>query len=149
MLINKVPKYGNDIDEVDFEVMEMLDFATKEAAKYRNINGDKFVDGLVPTSANVPHGNAIWALPSGRKAREPLADGISPYMGYDLNGPTAVIKSACKINHDIHSVGTLLNMKFTPSLLENDEGKRQSLSHLPPPVPSRGEPCVPTIRPPG
>ena len=121
MLINKVPKYGNDIDEVDFEVMEMLDFATKEAAKYRNINGDKFVDGLVPTSANVPHGNAIWALPSGRKAREPLADGISPYMGYDLNGPTAVINSVTKLNHKLLSNGMVLDLKFTHQILSEKE----------------------------
>ena len=49
--------------------------------------------------ANVPHGKAIWALPSGRKAKEPLADGMSPYPGYDKHGPTAVLKSVCDVNH--------------------------------------------------
>jgi len=129
MLIHKAPKYGNDIDEVDFEAAEMLDFAVTETEKYMGIKGSKFMDGLVPVIANVPHGQVIWALPSGRKAGEPLADGISPYMGYDRNGPTAVIKSVCKINHDNH-FGTLLNLKFTPDMLSDEKGKRNLINLL-------------------
>lgn len=123
MLINKAPKYGNDIDEVDLIAAEMLDFAVEETEKYKGIKGSVFRDGLVPVIANVPHGKAIWALPSGRKAMQPLADGISPYMGYDHNGPTAVLKSVCKINHDKH-FATLLNLKFSPEVLKDEKGKR-------------------------
>lgn len=123
MLINQAPKYGNDVDEVDLVAAEMLDFAAMEAEKYKGIKESKFLDGLVPVIANVPHGEVIWALPSGRKAKEPLADGISPYMGFDRNGPTAVIKSVCKINHDNH-FATLLNLKFNPEMLEDDKGRR-------------------------
>jgi len=129
ILINKAPKYGNDIDEVDLEAVEMVDFARAEARKYQSIKGSKFIEGLVPVSANIPHGKVIWALPSGRKAGEPLADGLSPYSGYDHNGPTAVIKSACKLNHDTH-LGTLLNMKFSPDLLNDDKGKRNLIQLL-------------------
>jgi len=128
-LINKAPKYGNDIDEVDFAGAEILDFAVTETEKYRGIKGSKFLDGLVPVIANVPHGKAIWALPSGRKAMQPLADGISPYMGYDRSGPTAVVKSICKINHDNH-FATLLNLKFSPELLKDEKGKRNLIGLL-------------------
>lgn len=129
MLINKAPKYGNDIDEVDLIAAEMLDFAVEETEKYRGIKGSVFRDGLVPVIANVPHGKAIWALPSGRKAMQPLAEGISPYMGYDHSGPTAVLKSICKINHDKH-FATLLNLKFSPELLKDEKGKRNLINLL-------------------
>ncbi|HEX7319552.1 MAG TPA: glycine radical domain-containing protein, partial [bacterium] len=59
--------------------------------------------------------------PDGRRSRSPLSEGISPVQGTDKNGPTSVIKSASKMDH-IKTGGTLLNQKFTPQLLADDEG---------------------------
>ena len=80
--------------------------------------------------ANVPHGKAIWALPSGRKAKEPLADGMSPYPGYDKHGPTAVLTSVCDVNHADCRAGTLLNLKLTPQLIKDEAGKQKLVALL-------------------
>ena len=122
ILINEAPKYGNDIDEVDFIARDIIDHSCDEAKKYTGIMGSHFKINLVPVTANVAHGGATWALPSGRKKGLPLADGISPYAGYDKNGPTAALKSVCKLDHTKPG-GTLLNMKFNPKLFESDEDK--------------------------
>ncbi len=79
--------------------------------------------GLYPVSANLPMGAVLGASPDGRKAGDALADGISPIHGRDLNGPTAVLNSASKIDHLINSNGTLLNLKFHPSALEGETEK--------------------------
>lgn len=122
-LVFDAPKYGNDEDDVDEIVARLLAFAAETTEQHRDLNGGIFRDGLVPNIGNVPHGLFIGALPSGRRAGEPLADGISPFMGYDRSGPTAVIKSVCKVDHTKHQ-GTLLNMKFTPALLQSETGKK-------------------------
>lgn len=130
MLINEAPKYGNDIDEVDRFAAETVEFSCDEAVKYRSMHGSTFLSGLVPVSSNLPHGKAIWALPSGRKATESLSDGLSPFPGYDKEGPTSVIKSVCKVDHTKNGVGTLLNMKLNPHLLETKKDKQNFISLL-------------------
>ena len=82
------------------------------------------MNGVVPVISNVPCGQATWALPTGRKAKNPLSDGISPYPGDDQNGPSAVIKTITKLDHKKNGVGTLLNMKLSPDLLKTEEGKQ-------------------------
>ena len=83
---------------------------------------------MLPTTSHVYFGSKIDALPDGRKAKEPLSEGISPVQGADRNGPTAVLKSASKIDH-ILTGGTLLNQKFTPSFF-NDNESIARLTHL-------------------
>lgn len=78
----------------------------------------------------IPHGAATWALPSGRKARLPLADGISPFPGYDHNGPSSVMKSITKLNHEKNGVGTLLNIKLSPSLIASENDKKNLIALL-------------------
>lgn len=128
MLINRAPKYGNDVDEVDNIALELTDFVAREVEKYRGYKGCKIINGLYPVSSHVPHGKVVGALPSGRRATEPLADGCSPFHGMDRKGPTAVIKSVCKINHEDHTAGTLLNMKLNPGLLKDENGLRNLAS---------------------
>lgn len=119
--IQDVPKYGNDNDEVDaFATMIGRQYC-EEVARYRNARGGKFHAGLYPVSANVPMGMDVGAMPNGRKSRTPLADGVSPSAGADLEGPTAVVKSVAKLDHIKASNGTLLNMKFNPDILQTDE----------------------------
>ncbi|RLM16108.1 formate C-acetyltransferase [Gibbsiella quercinecans] len=122
-LINRFDKYGNDIDEVDLISAELLRFYCKEVEKYRNPRGGQFTPGSYTVSAHIPLGAVVGATPDGRLAGEQLADGgLSPMLGQDAQGPTAVLKSVSKLDNYLLSNGTLLNVKFTPSTLEGQAG---------------------------
>ncbi len=121
-LIDAVPKFGNDDDEVDFFAREAAYTYTKPLLKYKNPRGGQFHAGLYPVSANVPLGAQTGATPDGRLAGVPVADGVSPTAGKDVNGPTAAANSVSKLDHGIASNGTLFNQKFHPSALSGDEG---------------------------
>lgn len=122
-LINRFEKYGNDVDEVDLISADLLRFYCKEVEKYRNPRGGQFTPGSYTVSAHVPLGAVVGATPDGRFAGEQLADGgLSPMLGQDHQGPTAVLKSVSKLDNTLLSNGTLLNVKFTPSTLEGLQG---------------------------
>ena len=122
-LINRFEKYGNDIDDVDNISAELLRFYCKEVEKYRNPRGGQFTPGSYTVSAHVPLGAVVGATPDGRFAGEQLADGgLSPMLGQDAQGPTAVLKSVSKLDNYLLSNGTLLNVKFTPATLEGEAG---------------------------
>jgi len=129
-LLLKAPKWGNDEDRVDDLGRNIADFTIGEHHKYRTLHGKYLMPALLPVSSNVPMGKAVWALPSGRYAYEPLADGISPNHGTDLLGPTAVMKSVSKLNHEDVDGGTLLNMKFSPKTLETEDDLRRFAAFL-------------------
>ncbi len=122
-LINRFEKYGNDVDEVDLISADLLRFYCKEVEQYRNPRGGQFTPGSYTVSAHVPLGAVVGATPDGRFAGEQLADGgLSPMLGQDHQGPTAVLKSVSKLDNTLLSNGTLLNVKFTPSTLEGQQG---------------------------
>ncbi|MEG0867452.1 MAG: formate C-acetyltransferase [Hafnia sp.] len=122
-LINRFEKYGNDIDVVDNISADLLRFYCKEVETYRNPRGGQFTPGSYTVSAHVPLGAVVGATPDGRYAGEQLADGgLSPMLGQDAQGPTAVLKSVSKLDNYLLSNGTLLNVKFTPSTLEGQSG---------------------------
>lgn len=122
-LINRFEKYDNDIDEVDNISAELLRFYCKEVESYQNPRGGQFTPGSYTVSAHVPLGAVVGATPDGRFAGEQLADGgLSPMVGRDHQGPTAVLKSVSKLDSYLLSNGTLLNVKFTPSTLEGQSG---------------------------
>ncbi|MCG3226227.1 MAG: glycyl radical protein [Candidatus Heimdallarchaeota archaeon] len=120
-LIRETPKYGNDDDYTD----ELMNRVFNEF--YTSVNGRPNTKGgchrinLLPTTAHVYFGSVIKATPDGRKEFQPLSEGVSPVQGMDIKGPTAVIKSASKIDH-LKTGGTLLNQKFTPQFLADDDG---------------------------
>jgi pyruvate formate-lyase/glycerol dehydratase family glycyl radical enzyme len=122
MLINRAPKYGNDVPGVDQLATEFTDFVADEVESHKGLFGCATINGLYPVSSHVPHGKVVAALPSGRRAWTPLADGCSPFHGYDKNGPTASMKSVAAIHHSRHTAGTLLNMKLNPELVKDDRG---------------------------
>jgi formate C-acetyltransferase len=122
MLLNRAPKYGNDEPYADEIAHEGALVYCKEVEKYTNPRGGAFQPGLYPVSANVPLGTVVGATPDGRKAGTPLADGVSPVSGMDHSGPTASVKSVTKLDHVIASNGTLLNMKFHPNALKDEQG---------------------------
>ncbi len=120
--INALPKFGNDIDEVDQLAREVGNSYAKPMEKFRNPRGGQYQAGLYPVSANVPLGRQTGATPDGRLARTPVADGVSPAQGRDANGPTAAALSVAKLDHLVASNGTLYNQKFHPSALEGRAG---------------------------
>jgi len=124
MLLNRAPKFGNDIDEVDNLAREGALIYCSEVEKYLNPRGGQFQPGLYPVSANVPMGAGTGATPDGRLGGTPLADGVSPVSGRDLAGPTAATNSVAKLDHHIASNGTLFNQKFHPSAMEGESGLR-------------------------
>ncbi|AYA13931.1 MULTISPECIES: formate C-acetyltransferase [Enterobacter] len=130
-LINRFEKYGNDIDDVDNISAELLRHYCKEVEKYRNPRGGQFTPGSYTVSAHVPLGAVVGATPDGRFAGEQLADGgLSPMLGQDMQGPTAVLKSVSKLDNYLLSNGTLLNVKFTPATLEGDAGLQKLADFL-------------------
>ena len=121
-LIEKVPKFGNDIPEVDEFARDVAYTYTKPLQNYKNPRGGSFQAGLYPVSANVPLGAQTGATPDGRLAYQPVADGVSPSAGKDVNGPTAAANSVSRLDHSIASNGTLFNQKFHPSALSGRNG---------------------------
>ncbi|MDO5361655.1 MAG: glycyl radical protein [Eubacteriales bacterium] len=121
-LIEEVPKFGNDIPEVDYFARDVAYTYTKPLQNYKNPRGGMYQAGLYPVSANVPLGGQTGATPDGRYAHTPVADGVSPSAGKDVKGPTAAATSVSRLDHFIVSNGTLFNQKFHPSALSGREG---------------------------
>ena len=128
ILLEDTPKYGNDDDYPDSILKEIFEAFFAVIDNRPTARGGQFRINLLPTTSHVYFGSVIGATPDGRKAYEPLSEGISPVQGADRNGPTAVLKSASKIDH-LRTGGTLLNQKFTPQLLADEEGISK-LRHL-------------------
>ena len=121
-LIDGNEKWGNDEMEMDMFAREAAYTYTKPLLKYYNPRGGRFQAGLYPVSANVPLGAQTGATSDGRLAGTPVADGVSPVSGKDVNGPTATLNSVSRLDHGIASNGTLFNQKFHPSALSGEEG---------------------------
>ncbi len=129
--INNYPKYGNDNDEVDLLGSEFLEFYGREVEKYQNVRGGFFQPGSYTVSAHVPLGAACGATPDGRVAGEQLADGgLSPMVGRDKNGPTASLQSVSKLKNELDTNGSLLNVKFSPSVLQGELGLKKLSAYL-------------------
>jgi len=129
--LNKVPKYGNDIPEVDERGTKWLKYFATSLGRFRNYRGGKYNLGLYTVSAHVPMGQNVAATPDGRLTGSPLADGgVSPMYGRDKEGPTAVLNSVSKLPFDLAANGALLNMKFLPSLFKTEEDRENFCSLL-------------------
>ena len=121
-MIEEIPKFGNDIPEVDAFARDVAYTYTRPLETFHNPRGGQFQAGLYPVSANVPLGAQTGATPDGRLAGTPVADGVSPSAGRDVHGPTSAANSVAKLDHYIASNGTLFNMKFHPSALAGRSG---------------------------
>ena len=120
-LINKIPKYGNNIKEVDEIAHDVGKAYCEEVQKHRCVRGGPYRPGLFPVASHVPLGRVVGALPSGRLAGTPLNDGISPVSGCDTSGPTSALLSIAKIDHAAAGNGTLTNMKVHPTAIKTQE----------------------------
>ena len=127
-LVYHTPKYGNDDDYADEQEVQVFDMYYDVLSGHKSPRGADYRVNMLPTTCHVYFGKVTGATPDGRNAWKVLSEGISPVRGADTNGPTAVIRSAAKIDH-IKTGGTLLNQKFTPSLLSTEEGCN-NLVHL-------------------
>jgi len=127
-LIYETPKYGNDDDYADQYAVQVFDIFHDAINGKPTFRGGKYRINMLPTTSHVYFGSVMIATPDGRKAFEPLSEGISPFQGADKKGPTAVLKSAAKINH-LKTGGTLLNQKFSPSFFKDDQSMTK-LTHL-------------------
>jgi formate C-acetyltransferase len=120
-LLNKTPRYGNDDDSADELLVRVFEAYFNAIDGRKNTRGGNYNINLLPTTCHIYFGSVTGATPDGRKAWTPLSEGISPVQGADRHGPTAVLKSAAKLDH-VRTGGTLLNQKFTPQLLADEAG---------------------------
>jgi trans-4-hydroxy-L-proline dehydratase len=127
-LVNRTHKYGNDDDYADDLMLEVFNACFEEVDGRPDARGGRFRVEMLPTTCHVYFGSVTGAMPDGRMAGLPLSEGISPVQGADRHGPTAVIKSAGKMDH-VKTGGTLLNLKFTPELVGN-EANLDKWAHL-------------------
>jgi formate C-acetyltransferase len=121
LLVNKAPKFGNDDDAADAVMQRVFEMYYNAIEGRPNTRGGEYHINLLPTTCHIYFGSVTGATPDGRRAWTPLSEGISPVQGVDRHGPTAVLKSAAKMDHR-RTGGTLLNQKFTPHLLADEAG---------------------------
>jgi formate C-acetyltransferase len=121
---NRTPKYGNDDDYADQIMWEVFDYYCSSVVGRPNVKGGVYGVNMLPTTCHIYFGEVMIASPNGRLAHKPVSEGISPEKGADLYGPTAVIKSASKMDH-LRTGGTLLNQKFAPSVVAGENGLEQ------------------------
>lgn len=120
-LLNRTPKYGNDDDQADRLMQRVFEIYFNAVDGRMNTKGGEYHINLLPTTVHIYFGSVTGATPDGRLAGTPLSEGVSPVQGADHKGPTAVIRSVAKMDH-VRTGGTLLNQKFTPQVLETDQG---------------------------
>ena len=131
VMLNKVPKYGNDNDYVDLIGTKWAEYFKDKLRTYKNFRGGPYHTGMYTVSAHVPMGQNVGATPDGRFAKDPLADGgMSPVYGRDVAGPTAVLKSVSKLDKSLTTNGGLLNMKFLPEFFKNEVGIQKFANFL-------------------
>ena len=121
LLLNRTPKYGNDDDYADALMVRVFDTYFNAVDGRRNTKGGEYHVNMLPTTCHIYFGSVTGALPDGRLAGKPVSEGVSPVQGADRHGPTAVVRSVAKMDQ-VRTGGTLLNQKFTPQVLANEEG---------------------------
>ena len=121
-ILNDVEKYGNDIDEVDYLLNDIVMFVNREIMKFKNIFGGTAQSGIIPVTSGITFGRVVGALPNGRKAGEPYADSVSPTPGAEKKGPTAVLKSVAKLDPARLRNGVLFNLRINPDMVKDDAG---------------------------
>ncbi|MDO5344217.1 MAG: glycyl radical protein [Lachnospiraceae bacterium] len=124
LVTSKTPKYGNDDDYADDIMKDVFEYYRSHVTGRRNNRGGQYRINMLPTTCHVYFGDVMMASPNGRHAHKPVSEGISPEKGADVNGPTGVVKSCSKMDH-LGTGGTLLNQKFTPSVVAGEQGLDQ------------------------
>lgn len=119
-----VPKYGNDDDYVDSIARNVANYYYRVTREYRDIFGSRFNSAFMGISNYIPTGRIVGATPCGRLARQPITEGVSPFAGSDVVSPLAAMRSSAKMNHDVHTGGTLLNLRLSEDVVSTAKGRR-------------------------
>ena len=128
LIINRVPKYGNDDDLVDKYAQLAARIYSEEVEKHRNVRNGWFIPGMYSLTTYVGFGFLTGALPSGRKLNDPLSNGISPYAGSDRKGLTAAMRSVTKIDHSLYPNGVAYTVSLSPAIFSGKEGMEKFIS---------------------
>ena len=126
-IINRTPFFGNDDDYADSIAVKVSDDLVEAIEGHPNTRGGKTQLNMLSTTCHNYFGSVCGASVNGRLAKFAISDGTSPAHGADTNGPTAVIKSLGKLDQT-KSGGTLLNVRFVPTLLKRDEDLKKLVS---------------------
>lgn len=120
------PKFGNNDPYPDDIGRELEDYFRSLSHGYTNISGGKLDVRYVPVTSHIPLGRIVGALPNGRKAGEPLSEGMSPSQGCDTKGPTASLLSVAHTKVTKYQEGGegVLNMKLSPQTVAGEEGTK-------------------------
>lgn len=130
LLLNHNTAFGNDDEITDKIASEFIRFWSEHKTACKNTRygrgpiGGKFIPSTATVAANIPAGEVVGATPDGRKSGEPISEGISAYGGSDIHGPTSLVNSVAAIPNILYSGGQLLNVKFSPSSFDNEQGIR-------------------------
>jgi formate C-acetyltransferase len=124
LLADESPAFGNDDDRADSIARDVFEAYFQALDGRPNTKGGRYRVNLLPTTVHVYFGSVVGATANGRRAGKPLSDGISPTQGADHHGPTAVVRSAAKIDH-VRTGGTLLNQRFLPDVMQDEAGLRK------------------------
>ena len=119
-----VVKYGNDDDYVDAIARDLANYYYRKTRAYKDNFGSPFNSAFMGISNYIPTGRIVGATPCGRKATKPITEGVSPFAGSDVKSPLAAMRSSAKMNHDVHTGGTLLNLRLSEDLVSTPKGKR-------------------------
>ena len=113
--IMQCPKFGNDIDEVDQIMADIVASASTHVVGNTNPRGGHWQLGLYSVEDHVKMGIHTGALPDGKRNGEAMASAISPVQGKDITGPTAAVNSLLKTDLSVATNGMVLDIKFSPS----------------------------------
>ncbi|MDR0429570.1 MAG: glycyl radical protein [Tannerellaceae bacterium] len=119
-ILNRTPFFGNDDAYADDIALKVYNDLFDAIDGKPNTKGETFHLNMLSTTCHVYFGKVLGATPNGRLAGMAISDGTSPSHGSDTHGPSAVIKSLGKLDQ-VKSGGTLLNLRFLPSLLKREE----------------------------
>lgn len=129
-LLCAAPKFGNDSDEADEQAAWVSHLFAEEVARQKDTRGGHAVPMGAPLQYYMFGGWAVGALPSGRKAWQPLADAWSPSAGCDVRGPTAILASMAKIDAAELTAGVTLNLRFDPEIFRSRDGMTRFAAFL-------------------
>ncbi len=124
-ILGRCSHFGNNDPEADKYLKFVADTYSEGIGRGRSVRNCSWSAGCWPVTLNVVLGGMVCATPDGRRAGEPLSDGISPVQGMDKNGPFATINSILKFDQSNFANGTLCNMKFHPTALQGAEGDKK------------------------
>ncbi len=122
LLINRSPKYGDDDESADKYAQVVARIYSEIVEKHRNVRNGWFIPGMYSVTAHVPFGYVTGALPSGRRAGEPLSNGASPAIGSGRKGLTAAIKSVAKVDYTLYPNGIAFTLTLDPNIVSGEEG---------------------------